>query len=151
MITMIPPENPDLPNFHKVSDDLYRGGQPTRAGFIQLQDMGIRSIINLRWEASNWGDIFDLGFRSYHLIFHEWHPEDEDVQRFLSLVGDPQNCPAFVHCLYGADRTGVMCAAYRIKVQGWTVDEAIKEMTTGYFGFHSFFANLPKFLEKYKK
>ena len=32
----------DLPNFHKVNDGLYRGGQPKDDGFAQLKKMGIK-------------------------------------------------------------------------------------------------------------
>ena len=41
-------EQPGLPNLHKVSDDLYRGAQPTAEGIKQLQALGIKTIINLR-------------------------------------------------------------------------------------------------------
>ena len=55
--------------------------------------------------------------------------------------------PVFVHCLHGADRTGTMCAAYRVVVDGWTKQQAIDEMTKGGYGFHPVWANLPKFIE----
>jgi hypothetical protein len=35
-----------------------------------------------------------------------------------------------------------MCAVYRIVVQGWPKDEAIKEMTEGGFGFFEGWQNL---------
>ena len=54
----------------------------------------------------------------------------------------------FVHCQHGADRTGVMCAAYRVVVDGWTKQQAIDEMTQGGFNFHSVWSNLPEFIEK---
>ncbi len=140
-----------LPNFYKVSDDLFRGGQPTRDGFIALRSMGIKTIINLRWLHSDGGLIQDLGFVYYPIYCKVWHPEQEDVDLFLELVQSKDNLPIFVHCQHGADRTGTMVAAYRILVQGWEVERAIVEMTRGPFGFHRIFHNLPKFLEKYKK
>ena len=36
---------------------------------------------------------------------------------------------------YGDDRTGMMIAAYRMAVEGWTAEEARKEMNA--FGFHN--------------
>ena len=36
--------------------------------------------------------------------------------------------PVFVHCMKGQDRTGVVIAAYRIRRQGWTFDQAYQEM-----------------------
>ena len=42
----------------------------------------------------------------------------------------------------------MMCAIYRIVIQGWTKDEAIAEMTQGGFGFHSVWENLVDYLQQ---
>jgi hypothetical protein len=39
-----------------------------------------------------------------------------------------------------------MCALYRIAVQGWRKEEAIKEMTQGGFGFHGIWHNLIRWI-----
>ncbi len=36
---------------------------------------------------------------------------------FLRIVTDPKRVPVLVHCQAGADRTGTMCAVYRIAVR----------------------------------
>ena len=77
-----------------------------------------------------------------------WHVEDEDAVRFLKLLTDRNRAPFYFYCHLGADRTGVMCAVYRIVIQGWTKDEAIAEMTQGGFGFHAVFPNLVHYLRK---
>jgi protein-tyrosine phosphatase len=41
----------------------------------------------------------------------------------------------FVHCYYGADRTGMMIAALRMAKQNWTAAEAKKEMQSYGFSF----------------
>jgi len=41
-----------------------------------------------------------------------------------------------------------MCAAYRIAVQGWTKEEALKEMTVGGFGFHGIWDNPIQWIDK---
>ena len=38
-----------------------------------------------------------------------------------------ENWPVFVHCQRGADRTGVVIAAYRISHEKWTDEQAITE------------------------
>jgi len=38
-----------------------------------------------------------------------------------------------VHCRLGDDRTGMMIAAYRMAVEGWSADDAMLEMQ--HFGF----------------
>jgi protein tyrosine/serine phosphatase len=77
-----------------------------------------------------------------------WRPENKDVVRFLKIATDPNKTPVFVHCQHGADRTGTMCAIYRIAVQEWTKDEAIEEMTKGDFGFHGIFENLVTYIRE---
>ena len=38
----------DLPNFYKVNENLYRGGQPSETGFAELKRIGIKTVIDLR-------------------------------------------------------------------------------------------------------
>jgi len=138
----VPVERPGLPNLHRVSDDLYRGAQPTADGFRELKEMGIRTVINLRSFHSDRDEIGDAALAYEHIAMKAWHPEDEDVVRFLRVATDPARMPVFVHCKHGADRTGVMCALYRMAVQGWSSEEAVEEMREGGFGHHEIWANL---------
>jgi tyrosine-protein phosphatase SIW14 len=142
----VPIELAGVPNFHKVSNDLYRGVQPTAEGFRQLKNFGVRTIINLRSLHSDREKIANTGLAYENINMKPWHPEDEDVVRFLRIVTDANRAPVFVHCRYGADRTGTMCAIYRIVVQGWNKDKAIKEMEEGGFGFHSTWKNLNNYI-----
>jgi protein-tyrosine phosphatase len=52
----------------------------------------------------------------------------------------------FVHCHRGIDRTGMMCAVYRMVVCGWSKEEALDEMTNGPFGYDGMFSNVVDFL-----
>ena len=137
-----PIERPGLPNLHQVSKNLYRGAQPTAEGMRELKRMGIRTVVNLRSFHSDRDEIGDTALAYEHIYMKAWHAEDKETVRFLQIVTDPQRTPVFVHCQHGADRTGTMCAIYRIAVQGWTKDEAIREMTEGDFGFHEAWQNL---------
>ncbi len=131
-----PIERPGVPNLHWVSEDLYRGGQPTAEGFGELSRMGIKTVVNLRSFHSDRDEMGDTDLDYEHITMKAWHPEDKEVVRFLRIVTDPARRPVFVHCRYGADRTGTMCAAYRVVVEGWPVEDAIEEMVEGGFGFH---------------
>ncbi len=71
-----------------------------------------------------------------------WRPEAEEAARFLQIVTNPRRQPVLVHCQHGADRTGSMCALYRVTVQGWSKEETLREMTQGGFGFHGIWENL---------
>jgi protein tyrosine/serine phosphatase len=137
-----------VPNFYKVSDNLYRSAQPTAQGMKNLKKMGIETIINLRSFHSDRDEIGNTGLGYEHIYMKAWHPERKEVVRFLQLVMNPKRRPVLIHCQHGSDRTGTMCALYRIAVQGWTKKEAIREMTKGGYGFHRIWKNLPKWIQK---
>jgi protein tyrosine/serine phosphatase len=135
-------------NFFRVSPTLYRGQQPTAEGFKNLSKMGIKMVISLRKFHGDSGKIGDLPLKYKRITFNTLHPEDKEVVEFLKLVSDPANQPVFVHCKHGSDRTGMMCAVYRVVFGGWTKDQAIDEWTKGGFGFHSVFKHLVKYFRK---
>lgn len=41
-----------------------------------------------------------------------------------------------------------MCAVYRVAVEGWTTEEALREMTEGGFGFHEIWSNLLSWIKE---
>jgi tyrosine-protein phosphatase SIW14 len=143
-----PLDRPGLSNLYKLSDDLYRGAQPTAEGFRQLQAMGVRTVVNLRSFHSDRDEMGDVPLGYEDIPMKAWHPEEEDVVRFLQIVTDPQKTPVFVHCQHGSDRTGAISAAYRIAVQGWTADDAVDEMVGGGYGLHEIWRHrMTDFLE----
>ena len=137
-----------VPNLHKVSQQLYRGAQPSAEGMRELKKLGIKTIVNLRSFHSDRDEIGDTGLGYEHIFMKTWHPESKEVVRFLKIVTDPNQAPVFLHCQRGADRTGTMCAIYRVAVQGWSKAEAIKEMTKGGFGFFEGWKNLVAYINK---
>lgn len=136
-----------VPNLYKVSNVLYRSAQPTSQGMVNLKDLGVKTVINLRSFHSDRDEIGKTDLDYKHITMKAWHPERKEAVRFLRIVTDPARGPVLVHCMHGADRTGTMCAVYRIAVQGWTKEEAIREMTDGGFHFHKTFDNLPEWIQ----
>jgi protein tyrosine/serine phosphatase len=43
-------------------------------------------------------------------------------------MDDPANYPVWVHCTAGRDRTGAMCAVYRMEYDHWSAEQALAEM-----------------------
>lgn len=141
-------KRPGLPNLHKVSDKLYRGAQPTAEGVRELEKLGVRTIICLRDNHSDKDILGNSKIAYEHIPVKTWDLKEEEVVRFLRIVADKKRQPVFVHCQHGSDRTGTMCAVYRVAVDGWTKQQALDEMTEGGFGYHSIWTNLPKFIKK---
>lgn len=149
--------NPGLPNLYRINAGLYRSAQPSQNGFIFLStqpslsnaDRPIKTIISLR-AFNDDGPLLPSAsiLRLEQIRFKTWHPENEDVVKFLRLATAPALQPVLVHCLHGSDRTGTMVAIYRIVVDGWTKSQAIDEMVNGGYGFHSMWRNLTRYIEK---
>ena len=137
-----PMEMKGVSNLHKVSETLYRSSQPSADGMRNLKAMGIETIVNLRSFHSDRDEIGDTGLAYEHIYMKAWYPEEKEAIKFLQIVTNPRRSPVLVHCRHGADRTGTMCALYRVAVQGWSKEEALKEMTEGGFGFHGIWGNL---------
>ena len=121
-----------LPNFYKVNDTLYRGGQPKPVGWDLLRQLGIKTVINLRDADTNSEveeeDVLSAGLQYFNFPFERWgRPEDREMEQVLSIINDPANQPVFIHCQRGADRTGVVIAVYRISRERWTDEQAITE------------------------
>ncbi len=140
-------ELPGCGNLYKVSETLYRGEQPTADGFVELEKLGIKTIVNLRSLHSDENKLKETGLAYERIRMEAWDPEQAEIEQFLTIVTDPAKQPVFVHCLHGADRTGTMVAVYRIVVEDWEKEKALDEMTQGPFGFHEVFDGLPEFID----
>ena len=126
------PRYSELPNFSKVSERLYRGGQPKSGGVKKLAEIGIKTIINLRGtdeltraeeaEAKAAGIVyFNIPMPGLS------RPTHEQISRVMEIVGNQESGPVFIHCKRGSDRTGTVVAVYRISRDGWTADKALTE------------------------
>jgi protein tyrosine/serine phosphatase len=137
---------PGLTNFYEVTTNLYRGAQPSAQGMAELKAMGVKTVLNLRTFHSDNRLVAGGEMKLARLHMKPWHAEDEDVVAFLKIASDTNNLPLFVHCQRGADRTGMICAVYRIVYCGWTKEAAIQEMTEGGFHFNRNWQNLVNYI-----
>lgn len=125
------PGTDGLPNFGRVNAGLYRGAQPDKLGIETLVRLGIKTIIDLRMpkeaRPTEAKEAYAAGITYTNLPMRGLtRPTDEQVAKVLSLVETAPG-PIFIHCKRGADRTGAIIACYRIKHDGWTGEQALKE------------------------
>lgn len=119
----------NLPNFHKVNDRVYRGGQPKEAGFAELKAMGIATVIDLRDDDKNAlkekAMVESVGMRFINLPLETWsRPDEKDIAEILRQIMATENQPVFVHCKRGKDRTGTVMVIYRMTHDSWTAKQA---------------------------
>jgi tyrosine-protein phosphatase SIW14 len=149
-----------VPNFGVVTPTLYRGAHPTEAGFEKLAELGIQVVVDVRGGPSEdeRKQLAKLGMQYVSIPWRCFHPQDRRIAQFLKLVQESRGKKIFVHCRLGDDRTGLMIATYRMAEQGWTAEEALKEMEAyGFNWFHhylicpglaSYEANFPQRFKK---
>ena len=134
----LPPKH-GITNFGQVNAKLYRGAQPDEAALVQLQQLGVKSVVNLRGAGSA-SVAEEMRAQQLGIIYTNVPlrglsaPSEAQVTQVLALLKSLPP-PVFVHCLHGADRTGTIVACYRIERDGWTGEEALREAKEQGIGF----------------
>lgn len=147
------PAAPGVPNFHKVNEGLYRGGQPSHEGFNSLEKLGIRTVIDLRIpdSAANREKqmVESLGMHYVHIPLHGGEvPIRSDIDQVFSILLDAAQWPVFVHCREGKDRTGMIIACYRISHDGWTNMRALAEAKS--YAFRQIKPAMESYINQYR-
>lgn len=160
-----------IPNFHVI--DLgpnllgaWRGAEPDVSGCKMLHNLGVTKVVKLNTEAES----TDANLRGYGMQIVECPITTEQqlfggkelefqVQKAVGSIGPN----TFVHCgsdvrtkspwdahrktQGGQDRTGLVCAVYRVRVQHWSKADAEKEMLAN--GFHKELRGLWEYWENW--
>ena|GEM_PF-5205116 len=131
----------EIKNLHVVSQDLVRGAQPSFKGMVLLRQAGVKTIVNLRneekWIKSESKIARRLGLKYVSIPLNSFEPiPQEAIDEFLRHALGPSSQPVFVHCMLGEDRTGLMCASYRMHRDGWSTQKAFEEAVS--YGFKPF-------------
>ncbi len=135
---------PGVTNFAKLDAALWRGSQPTTEGFKELEKAGAKTIVSFRHDRDDLPLLKGTRLRYLRIPSRAWHGGEARIAAFLKVMEDPANWPVFIHCAQGRDRTGYNAAAYRIVVQGWKAEDALKEMHT--FQFNRIWIANPAFV-----
>lgn len=124
-----------IPNFGQVTPNLYRGAQPNADGIAELKKRGVDIVVDLRGggSKSEESQATSLGMQYISIPSHCPFPKDEPFAKFLRVILENPGKKVFVHCRLGDDRTGMAVAAYRMAMEGWSAEDAMKEMKA--FGF----------------
>jgi hypothetical protein len=143
-----------------VDAALYRGPAPDNADetintndWAQLKSIGILTVLDLQTNVGIDGDLLReqqhgnlYGIRVYnHPLGFLLPPTVDEVIQALKVIKleIAAGKSVYVHCRDGIDRTGIIIAAYRIKVQNWPIQQAIDEMyATGFHWYYFYWINV---------
>lgn len=133
-------------NLYKINDSIYRSEQPDEKGFRSLDSLGIKSILSLRSKAVDEKLVGNLALKLFNVkMSAELFSDNEIIESLKVIKNSPK--PLLVHCVHGADRTGVVMAMYRIIYGGWSKKQAIEEMRKGDYNFHETYINIISYIQ----
>ena len=123
--------NVSIKNFGQMDDRFFRGGQPKQDEYKELAALGIKTVIDLRDDPTDYekSSVEALGMRYVNIAMSDKdYPATAKIEEFLKLVDDPSTGKFYVHCAGGRHRTGVMGAVYRFNHDNWSYDQVYAEM-----------------------
>ncbi len=129
-----------------VASRLWRGPRPV--DLEELKNIGITAILSLQY---GWMEVFsgklyaedelartsDIDLIHVRLSDFFAPSEAQVIQCFEAIAAAQARGPVYIHCKHGVDRTGFICAAYRVLMNNWSVDRAVEEWKL--IGFHGWF------------
>ena len=144
--------NIKIKNFGQMDERFYRGAQPKEKDYASLNELGIKTVIDLREDPEPYEkqNVEALGMRYVNIPIQDKHaPESYQIDQFLKVVDDPSTGKFFVHCAGGRHRTGVMGAVYRFNHYNWNFDQVYAEMKQYDFYTRWGHGDMKKFVEDY--
>jgi protein tyrosine phosphatase (PTP) superfamily phosphohydrolase (DUF442 family) len=133
-------------NLFQVDQGFYRNEQLQDKDIALLQALGVKTVLNLRSFHSDDDLLKGTGIESVRVPINTWAINDNNVSAALKALRAAQKeGPVILHCLHGADRTGLVTAMYRVLYQNWSKEVALKELTEGGYGYHAMWTNIPTY------
>ncbi len=138
-------------NFHEVTPGvLYRSKQLSGSQFDQIiKKYQFKTVINLRGASPNerwYKDELNVMRKNSvtHIDIGLSATRYVSPQKIDSIMGVAASAtkPILVHCKRGADRTGLFCAAWKLKCQNTSIEKASKQLSIVYG--HIYFPLLSK-------
>jgi hypothetical protein len=135
-----------IPNFDRVTADVFRGGQPTHEGWLYLQSLGVTNVVKLNRESEG----SDAEAETLGMTVHRFpiSYQKQILGRVSSnTVWHAVQCitpHTFVHCEHGQDRTGLVVACDRVAMN---TPKQVAEQEMLRHGFHKSLRGLWEFWE----
>jgi protein tyrosine phosphatase (PTP) superfamily phosphohydrolase (DUF442 family) len=116
----------------QVSNSIWRGPRPQPTDFPAIKSNFV-TVISLEGPEEDAAEAIELSpVRVVSMPISDWPDiywsgitQDYLNEILAAVVNSPK--PVLVHCQHGEDRTGLVIAAYRVCVNGWSKDSAMAE------------------------
>jgi len=128
-------------NFHPITEgEAYRSAQLDREEFeYYINRYNIKSIINLRgenprapWYQEELSISAERNIKHYDISLSSSHePTEEDVRQLIEIFRTAPR-PVLIHCLAGADRSGLAAAMWKVIIDKEPKSEAEKQLSLVY-------------------
>ncbi|MDD5021608.1 MAG: tyrosine-protein phosphatase [Endomicrobiaceae bacterium] len=128
-------------NFHTITiKQAYRSKQLSKKQFEHyIKKYDIKSILNLRgsepgiqWYEDEIAVSKAYGVEHYDLEIHAMElPDDKDMTEIINILKSAQR-PILIHCLGGADRSGLVSAIWKIVIEKESKEKASKQLSVFY-------------------
>ncbi len=120
-------------NLARVDTTVACSGAVAADAVPHIRSMGFAAIINLRQPSEPGANIDEeaaavkaAGLRFHSIPFDSAAPDRAAVDRFLEVISQPANQPAFIHCASG-NRAAAMWFAKRVLIDKWDIARAGNE------------------------
>lgn len=129
-------------SFHEALPGVFVGCRPkSQADFDHLHKCGIRTIVS--YETFNWhvaperrkAEQNRIAFVNVPIFASPFGPSEQSMRRALEVLSDVSLRPAYVHCLYGRDRTAIILGLYKVYYQGAPPEQTWQEIIRS--GYHA--------------
>ena len=117
-----------------IENGIWRGARPTDQELpaIAAQFRTVLSLEGATEDAKEAKELPTVKLVSEPITFWEIYLSGISQRRLSDILAQVEEAdkPILVHCQHGEDRTGLVIAAYRVRVDGWSkqtaMDEALK-------------------------
>ena len=107
----------ELTNLYKIDSGVYRSEQPSHEDFKALEKYGIGEALNLRNRHSDDDEAAGTNVKLHRVKTKAHSINEEQLIEALRIIKN-RKAPIVIHCHHGSDRTGAVCALYRVEVRG---------------------------------
>ena len=124
---------PGITNFARVETTVACSGAIKPESVAGIKKMGFAAIINLRQANEAGANIEaeeaaakEAGINFIHIPMNGAMPDPAVFDKFLKVIAEPDNNPAFIHCATG-NRAAAVWLVKRVLIDKWDNDRASEE------------------------